>query len=211
MDIFINSTFAQSMQGYRLMRMGDDAFGDIRSVDELLPQVYSFFSEDLFKGVWCETADEKDLFFPRPTGSYLGLKGFSGLFDNQKKGVVNIVFCAAADEIFMLAMLAKKILGNYSGFSNLIFKSFHVDAAGNYFGDKQAFLRAVQELPSDEFPEFVANTGFACRTARDLLHFAVCVGSPERALDQLPGRRLRLRPPKCMLGESDFDAYIASK
>lgn len=206
MDIFINSTFAQSMRGYRLMRMCDNGFLDISSVNEVPAQIYNFFNEDLFKAIWCEISDEKELFSPMPTGSFFGIKGFCDVFNNKKNGIVNIAFYADADEIFMLADIVNKILCNYNDFSDLIFRSFHIDSAGDYSVDKHEFLHELESLKSGDFPKFTVNTRFAYHTARDFLHFAVCMGSRERALTQLPGKRFRC--PKCMIDEKEFDIYI---
>lgn len=208
MDIFINSTFAQSVLGFRLMRMSDSKLVDISSVDEMPSSVYEFFSEDLFKAIWLETDAGNAFFSPLPTGSYLGLKGFCGVFDNKRTGIVDIAFHVNEDEIFMLADIANKILCNYIGFSDLIFQSIHIDSAGDYYADKSEFLESIEWLKGGDFPEFVANTGFSYRTVRDMLHLAVCIGSQERALKQLSSGFPMLRHPKCMIDEKEFNAYI---
>lgn len=210
MEIFINSTYAQSFRGYRLMRMTDEGFDEIMSAAEIPKPVYNFFTEDLFKIIWCEISDEGKHGTPVPTGSYLGIKGFTGTFNNGKNGIVDIAFYADAFEIFMLARIAKAILGSFSSVSELIFHAVGIDTTGNYIADKNEFLNLFTEIPLGEYPEFIANTSFNYRSHRDLLHLAVCIGSRERAICALSMKGKMSKNVRGIITAQDFSEYISS-
>lgn len=211
MDIFINSTFAQSVRGYRLMRMTDSGFRDIMSSEELPEPVYSFMSEDLFKVLWCETAEDKRRRELLLNGSYIGIKGFTGTFNNQKNGIADIVFYAGEDELFRLAALANRIICSYMKVSEIVFRSITIDSDGNYSVDSKSFINELEALPAGDYPDFVGNKDFSYRSSADLLHLAVCIGSRERAYEKLPGKLSALRKAACIIDESSFMEYVSNR
>ena len=183
MELFINSTFAQSVRGHRLMWLASDGrFYDVTSREMLGEDLFDFFSEDLFKAIWYDKTEPQ-------TGvlySYLGAKRLWGNFNNGKNGVIDIAVRLAGEETALSEDIALPVLGSLNSFSDLLFRFVSVDAAGDYSLDFEHFIEAFRQLPACDALPFVNTDSYP-----DMLHTAVCMGSMSRAYGQLSAKKLQ--------------------
>lgn len=181
MEIFINSTYSGSPEGYRLLRMGEGSFHEIDSPDELDPSVLRFFSEDLFRALWVDLPSAEN---SAPYGGFFGIKEIHGAFDNGKSGVINVAFYAAQDELTELSQLVSLCLSNYAAFCSLLFSVVHIEN-GVYTASSESLLQGIGGFPERKKLRFCRNIDGEYSSAEDVFHFAVCMGSTDRAAEQL--------------------------
>ncbi len=191
-----------------MMRLTSDRAADVRSPDELPEPVYRFLNEEIFYSIWCDLNGTPALKPPVPCGGYFGVKALNGVFCNKKNGVVNLAFSADAQELQTLALIVNRVLCNYGAFNALVFRMIQIDASGAYSVDKQAFLEAVAALPGGAFPAFVANEQMNYGSEKDLLHYAVCLSSWERATPLLPGKWIKFLRPARIIDQNSFDTQM---
>ena len=178
MDIFINSTFAQSVRGFRLMRLYSDCrFYDVASYDETGDELHRFFGEDLFRLLW----------FDKNGFSTFGVKGIRGVFNNGKAGFIDIAVRAAEDEL-STESLAQVVFANFGTACSLLFEMITIDAQGNYSFDFDRFVQTLSGLPHGALPAFVNLDDLP-----DVVRFAVCGGVFGRALAQLSEMGLQIK------------------
>ena len=199
MEIFINSTYAQSMSGYRIMWLaGDYRFYDVQSIDMLGKDLYDFFSEDLFKFIWYDRSGEYS-----GTGfSFIGVKALQGMFNNGKLGTVNIAVKLAGQETRAAGSLASAILNYFSECTDMLFRCMKVDDEGNYAFALDRFMSELRSLPQSQTPWFVN-----AAPQPDTLHAAVCIGSQERAFYKLSQLNVRYNT-KNVIDSISFDNFI---
>ena len=199
------------MQGFRLMRMDAQALTDIVSPDEVPSPVFSFLSDDLFRAIWCDIASP-DAFTSKnapsaPMFGYFGIKGLKGVYSGGfMAGFIDLAFAASGQEIPALAQLVSRALSGYASFSAALFAGIRIDKNGDYFCDRNALLGSLYALPAGGFPPFVLNPELKYRKPRDLLHFAACLGSRERAMEVLGVRPTLFRRQTGLLDADAFDA-----
>lgn len=200
MEIFINSTYSGSMEGYRLLRMGEGSFYEIESPDEINPSVLQFFSEDLFKALWVDLPVVEN---GAPAGGFFGVKEIHGTFSSGKNGVINIAFYAAQGELNVLTQLVRICLSNYAAFCSLLFQEVHIEN-GAYTASAASLLQRIAVLPERKKLKFCRNIDGRYSSAEDVFHFAVCMGSTGRAAEQLSQMcRFTVRESK-MTDEKNF-------
>ncbi len=181
MDIFINSTYTGSMEGYRLLRMENGSFHEIDSPDDLNPAVYQFFSEDLFKALW---VDLPYAYNSAPVNGFFGCKGITGTFNNGKSGVIDFAIYADDNELKALANLTQLCLSNYVEFCALLFKDICIEN-GTYIASADTLIEHIFALPQKKKLKFCNNPDGNYCSAEDVFHLAVCIGSTVRAAEQL--------------------------
>ena len=108
----------------------------------------------------------------------------------------------------MLAYLANKILSHFSCFSELVFRSFHIESDGSYHVKKEQFLESLEQINVGDYPAFVANTAFFYRTAKDFLHLAVYTCSRETVFKAFPGKWSVKQNYPCVMEEKEFESYL---
>ena len=200
MELFINSTYAQSMRGFRLMRLfSDDRFYDVQSPDEMGEELFAFFSEDLFRAFWFDRGGVPGDERPR---SYLGIKGVRGMFNNGKPGVIDIAVLFSDGETAAAPFVANVVLNSYYAFSALLFSKVTVDVNGDYSFDFEGFAQAFDEFEVGENPKFV-NQDDVC----NVLRTAILIGSPERAIEQLRRYGLNIER-KYITDDKRFERFL---
>lgn len=176
MEIFINSTFDQSMRGYRLMRLRKGGvFVDVQTVGEVGNVLYSFFSEELFRVIWCDIGD---------AASYFAVRGMQGVLSNGRHGFIDLAVLCRREELEQLSRVALGYLSNPELFAQLVFSATAVDGRGDYSFDSARFTEGLP--PVGRIPVPVFNPEMKQFGNTDGVHLAVCIGSLERAFASLP-------------------------
>ena len=212
MEIFLNINHAQSIRGFRLTRMDAQRLTDVVSPNEVPYPAFSFLSEDLFRAIWCDIAPP-EAFSSKdapvwPSFGFFGVKGLRGVYDRGLSGFIDVVFCAGADGINALAGIVNRALSAPAAFSALLFSCVTVDVNGDYACNRDALYNGLNALDAGTFPPFVTNPELRYRKPCDLVHFAACAGSRERAEEVLGVRPTLFRRRTGLMDADEFDAFF---
>ncbi len=202
MEIFINSTFDQSVKGFRLMKLGEDnRFSDVFSGEEIPSALYGFFSEDLFLLTLCD--------FPSPVNiasdfRFLCFRGIKGRFNNGKNGVIETAIICHRNDWEFLNRIVLLYLHNRDLISKILFQAVSVDAKGDYSLDREAFVNSVTECAWQQ--EYSRNILTFVNEINEHLPccFGLYFGSSDRALEILSSSLQHEVKKKSIISLEDF-------
>ena len=204
MEVFINSTFEQSVKGFRLMKLEENgSFRDIVSVDSIDSQLYDFFSEDLFSFLICDLASDG----PMSSARCLGIRGMTGMFNNGKRGVIDFGLTCSAGEWSVLDEFLVCYLQNRSALEEALFQAVSVDQNGDYSFRKDEFFNALKASSAENsIPD-----AFLPRHQKMLRHppyfVCVCSSSKERAAQYLSGLYHCKIKEKLLLDQTEIENF----
>lgn len=203
MKLYLYCSYAHSRQGFTLSCLEDGLLVGTHlcgSEDAGEQAVNRFFSFDHFRILWQEFPENpKNPLVQRSSGGIFGVRGLRGRISGRD-GVANFALLAEQDELPLLEAAAQRILGDLEAFSVQLFDAIVIGGDCGYQpnGDTlQKLIDGLHHAPGDGPRKRV-------RSARELLRFAVYIGSWKEASSQLTPLWLWKKCPRQAISEAEF-------
>lgn len=211
MEVYFYCNYTNSYRGFYPAKLCADGLREVNLLNsqdrgELLAE--RFFSYESFRILWLELP-EKDTSFINPVTekSFLGIGGLEGTI-SDKKGYINMAFVADKDEKDITESLARGILHNLKEFSARVADALYIEGKGIYKLDTEKFTSIIDDTVNAEVESFPFSIKAKNTSLRDMLRFAVYIGSWENAACILEPDWLWKIRPKQAISEKDFKEHI---
>lgn len=207
MKIYLYCSYTHSKRGFVLSQLAGNELAAVNlsgSGDTGERLVNQFFSYDAFRILWQDYPGEKSFpVFPRVEGSLFGIRGLRGSLEDRT-GVVNFALLADREETEELNAIASGILTNPEAFALEICRCLSIGGPCGYKADGEALQALLKNFRGKLKPEGETNFGRLVCSVRDLLKFAVYIGSWEQAAEYLYPRWIWKLCPKQAISQEEY-------
>lgn len=207
MKIYLYCSYTHSKRGFVLSQLvGNDLAAVSLSATEDPGErlVNLFFTYDTFRVLWQAYPEENSLpILPRTGGTMFGIRGLQGPLEDRT-GIINFALLAGTEEQELLNRIAEGILASPEDFALGICRCLSIGGPCGYMADGAALrelLRVIQENHTHRQED--TNISIT-RSVRDMLKFAVYIGSWEQAAEYLRPRWIWKIRPKQALSQEEF-------
>lgn len=207
MKVYLYCSYTHSKRGFVLTRLQGDELAAVnlsctQDVGEKI--VYNFFTNDVFRVLWQEYPGEDSLpVLPKTEGGMFGICGLRGPIEDRN-GSLNFALLAEREEVSVLNRIAAGILADPEGFALGLCRCLSIGGICGYRADA-GMLRELLTVLHDQTPEAEQDgKNQLAYSVRELLKYAVYVGSWEQASEYLRPRWIWKLRPKQALSQEEF-------
>lgn len=207
MKIYLYCSYTHSKRGFVLSQLIENdlvsvSLSTTENPGEML--VNHFFTYDAFRVLWQEYPEENSFpILPKTGGTMFGIRGLRGPLEDRT-GIINFALLADKDEQQALSRIAEGILESPENFALGICQCLSIGGPCGYTADGAAMKALLNALQEDHTQSLRETKIPIVRSVRDMLKFAVYVGSWEQAAAHLRPRWIWKICPKQALSQEEF-------
>lgn len=204
MRIFLYCSYAHSQRGFCLTRLEGETLVP-QSLKQLCgpmeQAVDKFLSYDSFRILWQEFPGDVCFGFVKGVrGGIFGVRSLRGTIEGRN-GVANVVLLAEQEELPMLHGAAQRILEDLPGFAKALFARMALGGSCGYRETGPELCQLFDDLMAQPVQQEPMKR---LTTLKELLKFAVYVGSWQEAASQLTPGKGWGRCPERALSELEY-------
>lgn len=207
MKLYLYCSYTHSKRGFVMTRLQGEELTPAnlsctQDVGEKI--VNSFFTNDVFRILWQEYPGEDSLpVLPKTEGGMFGICGLRGPIEDRN-GSVNFALLADREEVPALNRIAAGVLADPEGFALALCRCLSIGGVCGYRADAKTLRELLTSLHDQNADAEQDEKSQLAYSVRELLKYAVYVGSWEQASEYLHPRWIWKIRPKQALSQEEF-------